>query len=83
MVHPVPLNLFDPFGASKSMTAEKRAERLNMEVNNGRLAQIGIMSFLAASVVPGSVPALSQGWQFGVIPYAGNVMAPFEANFHF
>jgi len=83
MVHPVPLNLFDPFGFSKNMTPEKKAERLNMEVNNGRLAQIGIMSFLAAAVVPGSVPALSNTGPFATIPYAGNIMAPFEANFHF
>ena len=49
-----------------------------MEVNNGRLAMIGIMGFLAEGVTPGSVPLLK-----GVIPsYNGNVMIPFEGDFH-
>ena len=49
-----------------------------MEVNNGRLAMIGIMGFLAEGVTPGSVPLLK-----GVIPsYTGNVMIPFEGDFH-
>ena len=39
---------------------------------------IGLMGFLAESKVPGSVPALS-----GIVKsYDGNVMAPFDANFH-
>ena len=60
------------------MTEESKAKRLNIEVNNGRLAMIGIMGFLAAGKVPGSVPALN-----GLVqPYAGNVMAPFSSNFH-
>jgi len=49
-----------------------------MELNNGRLAQIGIMGFLAADKVPGSVPALNGLAQ----PYDGDVMAPFTAHYH-
>jgi len=75
MPHPVPFDLFDPFGLSKNASEEKKAKGLVVEINNGRLAMLGIMGFLAAQKVPGSVPALT-----GVVPpYSGEVMAPFAA----
>jgi len=73
--HPVPLNLFDPLGFSKNKTEEQKARGLQVEINNGRLAMIGLMGFLAEGAIPGSVPALK-----GLIPASGavNVMSPFD-----
>ena len=72
--HPVPFDLFDPFGFSKNASAEKKAAGLVKEINNGRLAQIGLFGFLAESKVEGSVPALT-----GLIKhYDGDYMAPFS-----
>jgi len=76
--HPVPFNLFDPFGFSKNASPEKKAKGLLAEVNNGRLAMIGLFGFLSESQVPGSVPGLSG---VGIRPYDGNIMIPFEGNF--
>ena len=71
-VHKIP-KLWDPLNLSKNLSAEAKEKKLLAEVNNGRLAMIGIMSFMAAAKVPGSVPALD-----GIIaPYSGDVMAPF------
>ena len=73
--HPVPLNLYDPFGFNKNKSDEWKAKKLQTEINNGRLAMIGLMSLLSEGAVPGSVPALK-----GLIPATGeiNVMSPFD-----
>ena len=65
-------SLYDPFNIAAKDSDEKKAKGLLAEINNGRLAMIGIMGFVAESKVPGSVPALD-----GLIkPFAGDVMAP-------
>eukprot|EP00518_Triparma_eleuthera_P004100 CAMPEP_0182452938 /NCGR_PEP_ID=MMETSP1319-20130603/208_1 /TAXON_ID=172717 /ORGANISM="Bolidomonas pacifica, Strain RCC208" /LENGTH=249 /DNA_ID=CAMNT_0024650821 /DNA_START=560 /DNA_END=1309 /DNA_ORIENTATION=- len=70
--HPI-FNLYDPFNLAKNMSEEKKANRLVMEINNGRLAMLGIFGFLSAQKVEGSVPLLK-----GVVPhYDGEVMQPF------
>merc|ERR1711979_88081 len=45
--HPVPFNLFDPSGNTKKLEAE---------VNNGRLAMLGLFSLISEARVPGAVP---------------------------
>jgi len=77
--HTIPLNLYDPLGLTRrwgekyGADATKKEERLIMELNNGRLAMLGIMSFLAEQTVDGSVPFIH-----GLVPhYEGQVMAPF------
>lgn len=74
--HPVPFNYYDPFRLSANMSAEKKESRLIAEINNGRLAMIGILGFLSEQSMAGSVPLLK-----GVVaPYDGEVMAPFTTN---
>jgi len=45
-VHPTGLDLFDPFKLSRKMSEEKKAKGLRAEINNGRLAMLGIFGFL-------------------------------------
>jgi hypothetical protein len=77
-VHPV-LDLYDPFGFSKNMSEETKERRLISEINNGRAAMIGILGFLAADKVEGSVPALATIAK----SYSGDPMIPFEGQFSY
>ena len=70
--HWIGLNLYDPFKFSAKKTEEEKQRGLVCELNNGRLAMIGLMGFLSEGAVPGSVPLLK-----GIIPALPyNVMAP-------
>jgi hypothetical protein len=77
--HPVPFDLYDPFGFSKNRSPEAKARGLLVEINNGRAAMLGIFGFLSESKVSGSVPVLTG---LGIPHYDGEYMAPFAANFH-
>mmetsp|Transcript_19021 Transcript_19021/g.47777 ORF Transcript_19021/g.47777 Transcript_19021/m.47777 type:complete len:284 (-) Transcript_19021:322-1173(-) len=71
--HPVPLNLWDPFGFTSKMSPERKEKALLAEINNGRLAMLGIMAFVSEARVPGSVPGLANA---NIASYSGEVMAP-------
>eukprot|EP00571_Detonula_confervacea_P015319 CAMPEP_0172301800 /NCGR_PEP_ID=MMETSP1058-20130122/3618_1 /TAXON_ID=83371 /ORGANISM="Detonula confervacea, Strain CCMP 353" /LENGTH=248 /DNA_ID=CAMNT_0013012065 /DNA_START=54 /DNA_END=800 /DNA_ORIENTATION=+ len=73
------LDLYDPFGFSKNRSAEKKERGLTAELNNGRLAQLGIFGFLCADKIPGSVPLLNDI----AIHYNGDPMIPFEGQFSY
>jgi len=74
-VHWIP-DLYDPFGFNKKMSEDKKQKRLLAEINNGRLAMLGLFGFLAADKIPGSVPTLSA---FDIAKsYAGEPMNPFQ-----
>ena len=71
--HPVPLDYFNPIGTVSKMTPERKEQGLLAEINNGRLAMLGIFGLVSAEkgcFVPGldSLP---------LKPYAGESMEPF------
>mmetsp|Transcript_19020 Transcript_19020/g.47774 ORF Transcript_19020/g.47774 Transcript_19020/m.47774 type:complete len:282 (-) Transcript_19020:144-989(-) len=74
--HPVPLNLWDPFGFTSKMSPERKEKALLAEINNGRLAMLGIFGFVSESRVSGSVPGLAG---VDLKSYSGEYMGPFTS----
>jgi len=65
-------SLWDPLGYTKNMPPEKRERRLVAELNNGRLAMLGISAFISEAKIPGCVPFLN-----GLVPpYKGDLVFP-------
>ncbi|KAJ1460880.1 putative plastid light harvesting protein [Pelagophyceae sp. CCMP2097] len=59
---PFGLNYWDFLGTYKSLSPEDKKARRQSEINNGRLAMIGVASFFSASYIDGSVPSLPSTW---------------------
>ena len=53
----IPL-LWDPLGFTKNLSPETLARKRTAELKNGRLAMIGVASFVSAHYIPDSVPLL-------------------------
>ena len=62
MAGPFGLRLWDPVGTMGGLSEDDKKSKRQMEVNNGRLAMIGVASFFSATFIDGSVPSLPVTW---------------------
>jgi len=53
------IRLWDPLGFMGALTDDQKAEKRKSELKNGRLAMIGMISFIVGHALPGSVPAIN------------------------
>jgi len=56
------IKFWDPLGFMGALTEEQKAKKRKAELKNGRLAMIGIISFLVGHNLPGAVPALNSNF---------------------
>jgi hypothetical protein len=73
----LPVDLWDPTNSiNPNWSDATKAKKLAKEVNNGRLAMLGLFSFFVESKTPGAVPLLAA--LHVVKPFAGDYMLPFS-----
>jgi len=77
----VPFNLWNPFnlpGGPSSQDEAAKTRGRQVEINNGRLAMLGIFAFLSESAAPGAVPPFTimdyvlEPFGLGIAPYGGS-----------
>jgi hypothetical protein len=56
------IKFWDPLNFTGALSAEQKARKRKAELKNGRLAMIGMVSFLIGHNLPGSVPALTSAF---------------------
>ena len=56
------IKFWDPLGFMGALSPEQKAKKRKAELKNGRLAMIGMISFLVGHNLPGAVPALSSAF---------------------
>jgi len=56
------IKFWDPLGFMGALSEEQKAKKRKAELKNGRLAMIGMISFLVGHNLPGAVPALSSAF---------------------
>jgi hypothetical protein len=72
----LPIDLWDPLGFTDTMSPQTKKVKLAKEVNNGRLAMLGLFAFFVESKIPGAIPILDS---FNIVkPYAGDYLLPFN-----